>query len=403
MNCVIVLSVVLASLCVGVHTDQLQELRDSLDAIQQQYQSWREDDGRIIRDLQKQIADVRKQNEVTKREVLDVRRKNKFLSKKIDHLKKLYGNLQIKTNIHGRRDAKNDVPLNHGSRWAHHHPCQPATVESTTSTTPPFVHHWLGFGNPVTATATSTATPAAVHHWLGFGNPVAGPTGLTGGKVSSTQATATTLQQRNTGSPAQLGSTASTNQQGKAGSIAQQYSTPQGVSTCQKGDNGPPGPQGIMGHTGPRGPKGEPGQKGEAATAIISDRVAFYATVTQTIDVRMGMTLTFPNVLTNEGNRYDSNTGIFTCGVSGIYVFSWSTGVGKNDFVNTEIVKNDQMVNMQITTGMSTHEMSTSHTAILSLQDNDRVQVVVYRINPHGSSFILGDASSFSGFLLFSY
>ncbi|OWF55045.1 complement C1q-like protein 3 isoform X2 [Mizuhopecten yessoensis] len=401
MKCAVVLFLIVSSLSLSVKADQLLELRTSVRALQLQCQSWREDDRQLIRDLQQQLMDIRQQNEFTKREVSDIKRKNEILSGKFKNLNSLYENLQIKYNKHNRRDAGNVTPLGTDLRRTDSHFKPSFSLHD----------HW-----PVSSVTTQTpdvSSAVPLHHWLGFGSQVTA--GGTGSSVLSAS----------TASTGQLGGTVSIDQQGGIGSTGKQGGN---VScTCQKGDVGPAGPQGIngpsglkgdIGHIGPQGPKGDTGRtgskgepgpmgihgpKGDAATMIKQDGVAFYATLTNTINVRMGMTLKYENVLTNEGHQYDQNTGIFTCDVSGLYVFSWSTGVGQSGFVNTELAKNDQMVNMQITTGADDHELSNSHTAVLSLQDNDRVQVIVYKIIPGRSSYVLSQASAFSGFLLFKH
>ncbi|XP_060076926.1 adiponectin-like [Ylistrum balloti] len=342
-----VFSMVIASVyMLGVRADQLQELSDSVRVLRLQCQSRLEDDRQIINYLKQQINDVRHENELTKKEVLDVRRQNEILLEKILNLDRLYESLQIKYHARRKRDTKNIRPLGQGSSRK--------TVPTTARTTPSSTQHWLGFGDTARAATSRTTTPAGLH-WLGFGNHVTvGTTGATG-----TPCCTTSLQS----------------------------------TKGQKGDVGPQGPQGA---TGP------PGPKGDAAFTLISNRVAFYATLRNTVNVNLGMTLIFQNVVTNEGNRYNPTTGVFTCGVPGIYVFSWSICVGKDDFVNTELVKNGQMVNMQFTSGTDKYEISTSHMTVLSLQTNDRVNVMVYR-NPSPQSFTIGDATTFSGFLLFSF
>ncbi|XP_069140241.1 complement C1q tumor necrosis factor-related protein 7-like [Argopecten irradians] len=431
MKFVIVLSIVLTGLSGRVQTHKVQELRDKVDAILVQCQSWRDEEREVIHNLQKQIVEVRQHDEIRKREIVELRRKNKILEKKSEHLDNLYKTLQIKYDELRSRAADYIPVQSKRRRLAQYHPSfslsnqwpsstnAPVTVGSTmtTTTSSPSVHNWIGFG-PVVSSVGSTTPSRSAHGWFEFGNQNSGPTaspgssgsGFTsstaqGSKGTSTPIGSTTItsQKGSNGATAQQGNSTFTTQQAGTGPTGKPCGTSQVVTICQKGDIGPPGPTGLTGQTGPRGPKGDPGPKGDSAAPIIPDRIAFYATLQRTIDVHMGLTLTYTQVLTNAGNRYDPNTGVFTCSISGVYVFTWSTGVGKNDFVNTELLKNGQMTNMQITTGSSTHEMSTSHTAVLALQDNDRVQVTVYRVNSSGKAFVLGDASSFSGFLLFPY
>jgi len=53
----------------------------------------------------------------------------------------------------------------------------------------------------------------------------------------------------------------------------------------------------------------------------------------------------FPEVLYNEGNDYDPNTGVYTCRIPGTYWFSASLGKGSgfNEYISCRIFVNDNL------------------------------------------------------------
>lgn len=112
-------------------------------------------------------------------------------------------------------------------------------------------------------------------------------------------------------------------------------------------------------------------------------------------------TLIYKHVFLNIGNAYDSNTGIFTAPVRGVYAFRvFSKAVGSADkSVTAGLFKNDQHI-------ISTHAQqqdgfySSSNGVSLLLEKNDQVKVNLY---PERWIFDNGEHhhSTFSGHLLF--
>nr|XP_055057556.1 uncharacterized protein LOC129441855 isoform X2 [Misgurnus anguillicaudatus] len=112
-------------------------------------------------------------------------------------------------------------------------------------------------------------------------------------------------------------------------------------------------------------------------------------------------TLIYKHVFLNIGNAYDSNTGIFTAPVRGVYAFRvFSKAVGSADkSVTAGLFKNDQHI-------ISTHAdqqngfYSSSNGVSLLLEKNDQVKVNLY---PGRWIFDNGEHhhSTFSGHLLF--
>ncbi|CAC5410361.1 C1QL [Mytilus coruscus] len=89
--------------------------------------------------------------------------------------------------------------------------------------------------------------------------------------------------------------------------------------------------------------------------------------------------LKFDQVLTNVGNAYNSATGIFTAPFSGTYLFSWNIRSGYVASIITKLMVNGTP--MQSTHTDSSLDQSngfeahSSKTAILTLQQNDKVYI----------------------------
>lgn len=84
-----------------------------------------------------------------------------------------------------------------------------------------------------------------------------------------------------------------------------------------KGDQGPPG---VM---GPKGEKGEPGIAGiPAREPPVPNFSAFFASLTSNIGpFKQDQDLVFSHIITNFGNNYDPNTGVYTVPFNGFYQF----------------------------------------------------------------------------------
>lgn len=88
------------------------------------------------------------------------------------------------------------------------------------------------------------------------------------------------------------------------------------------GPPGPPGPGGPPGNPGPRGAVGPQGEVGRSKETV--PIVAFIAYLQQMLSVQSNRsaTIIFEDTNINEGNGYNSTTGIFTAPHQGIYKFS---------------------------------------------------------------------------------
>ncbi|XP_050925374.1 EMILIN-1 isoform X2 [Lates calcarifer] len=114
------------------------------------------------------------------------------------------------------------------------------------------------------------------------------------------------------------------------------------------GPPGPPGERGVNGLPGPRGPPGPPGRQGESGTRGLPGlpgadahvpRLSFSAALTVPMD-RAG-TIIFDKIFVNEGDFYDSRTGIFTAPVDGHYFFSAILTGHKNEKIEAVLSKSN--------------------------------------------------------------
>ncbi|XP_035864677.1 C1q-related factor-like [Sander lucioperca] len=108
--------------------------------------------------------------------------------------------------------------------------------------------------------------------------------------------------------------------------------------------------------------------------------------------------LIFKHVVTNIGNAYNSNSGVFTAPVRGAYYFEWTVGaLGDNSYPSAAVlVKNSENVFMAFEQ-QAAGFMSSSKGVTLLLEVGD---VVFVRL--HGVAFDdYNHHTTFSGFLLF--
>ncbi|XP_073783599.1 EMILIN-1b isoform X2 [Danio rerio] len=108
------------------------------------------------------------------------------------------------------------------------------------------------------------------------------------------------------------------------------------------GPQGPPGndgPPGIQGLPGPRGPPGLRGERGMAGADANIRRLSFSAALTNPM-VTAG-TIIFDKTFVNEGNFYNSRTGMFTAPVEGKYFFSAILTGHKNEKIEAVLSRSN--------------------------------------------------------------
>lgn len=120
-------------------------------------------------------------------------------------------------------------------------------------------------------------------------------------------------------------------------------------------------------------------------------------------DTSMGGKTVFNKVLINEPTAYDQSTGVFSCPVAGIYMFSFVIAVRGSQTSHAKLTINGNVVLEAITEGReSSDDKQGSNVAIVKLEKDDKVWV-------SGSGTLPGDSngksntrtSSFSGVRLY--
>uniref|UniRef100_A0A3B3WI92 C1q domain-containing protein n=1 Tax=Poecilia mexicana TaxID=48701 RepID=A0A3B3WI92_9TELE len=108
-------------------------------------------------------------------------------------------------------------------------------------------------------------------------------------------------------------------------------------------------------------------------------------------------TLEFKKVITNIGNAYNPETGIFTAPVKGLYYFRFTGVVGRTGKLNAGLKKNGE--NIVAIYHKAGTQASASNGVALELQEGDRVFVQIWE-----NDLTIADQSrlsTFSGFLVF--
>ena len=101
-------------------------------------------------------------------------------------------------------------------------------------------------------------------------------------------------------------------------------------------------------------------------------KIAFYAYLSATQEFDVGSKIVFDSVFLQEGNGYSSNTGVFTCPVSGVYIFS--VGLA-NDNAND---KRDLLAVFKINSQIKTNILSQRYH---QYQRDQSSIFVIYRLN----------------------
>lgn len=125
-------------------------------------------------------------------------------------------------------------------------------------------------------------------------------------------------------------------------------------------------------------------------------KMAFLATMGTVVSVPAESTVKFDTVVTNVGNGYNINDGMFSVQYDGIYLFSAAVMTFRNGTIQSYFSLNGKMIAMiYASTSDGLHDQA-ANTVILQLQKNDRVCVV----SRHTANIIGSNYSSFSGTLL---
>ena len=110
----------------------------------------------------------------------------------------------------------------------------------------------------------------------------------------------------------------------------------------------------------------------------LQNTVTFSAFATRSINIGFGYaTLIFDRVTINEGQGYSGRTGVFTCPISGFYVFTWTLQTIANKSLNSYIVKNggNKSTRFCDIDAKTSSRASASNTEVMHLTKGDRVYI----------------------------
>ncbi|XP_038063109.1 complement C1q subcomponent subunit C-like, partial [Patiria miniata] len=208
------------------------------------------------------------------------------------------------------------------------------------------------------------------------------------------------------GLPGSLGQPGSKGEPGQKGDIGQIGPMGERGAAGSKGDEGigqpgKIGPRGVPGVAGPTGKTGVKGQKGEPGETPddSNQRVAFTVVRTSHSDSSSGNDYRLPFQETETllpGTSFDLETGTFTCGVPGTYVFMFSVCNYYSSGLYVQLRKNGFVVVSGYSTD-SSHNEQVSGNAVVVLQRGDTMYLTMQGRAVSDS----WHRTSFSAFLLY--
>ena len=98
----------------------------------------------------------------------------------------------------------------------------------------------------------------------------------------------------------------------------------------------------------------------------------------------------------NEGNGYDSSTGIFTAPAAGLYVFDWTTMTPEGKNALTSLIVNGIMKSWNYCDNTLKTYLTCSKMTVVKLKQGDNVWIGVFS----GQASIHSKYTSFSGYKL---
>ena len=130
----------------------------------------------------------------------------------------------------------------------------------------------------------------------------------------------------------------------------------------------------------------------------MANEVAFtaYPTATRTYDA--GFTVLFDGIITNIGGFYDSDTSVFTCPYTGVYLFNVVLLSENGQYMDASITKEGSILAYAYADNNNADQGST--TVVTECQAFDSVRIECYGNN---NQLALGQRSSFTGVLLSAY
>uniref|UniRef100_A0A8W8JD15 C1q domain-containing protein n=1 Tax=Magallana gigas TaxID=29159 RepID=A0A8W8JD15_MAGGI len=137
-------------------------------------------------------------------------------------------------------------------------------------------------------------------------------------------------------------------------------------------------------------------------TTVPVDMVAFYAYLSSDTPAAVPHHIfKFDIVLTNVGNAYHPHLGAFIAPRSGLYVFTWTIRVSGHSYQTTELVVNNNVVNLLHFNPYNNIDGSVSSTAVAHVNLGDDV-LIRTNTDYHSGNVVsnLSGRSSFAGWIL---
>ena len=133
-----------------------------------------------------------------------------------------------------------------------------------------------------------------------------------------------------------------------------------------------------------------------------ANQVAFYTYLSHNLqNLGNHHPIVFDHVHINEGNAYSSVDGELIAPVPGLYVFSWTIASADRTCMETELMKNQEIIGHLISDACNHDDWAySSGTAVTRLGVGDRVYVRTATTHTHNVFGTGLGTSSFTGFLL---
>lgn len=102
-----------------------------------------------------------------------------------------------------------------------------------------------------------------------------------------------------------------------------------------------------------------------------------------TTEISKGSTIHFDTIVTNIGNHYNKQSGIFTAPQHGVYVFTWNIYCNTGGYIFSQLVVNSNVVGAMFSSGEGASNIRSS-TGIVVVEVNQG-DIVFVRIHPTGN------------------
>lgn len=136
-------------------------------------------------------------------------------------------------------------------------------------------------------------------------------------------------------------------------------------------------------------------------TTVPLESVAFYAYFSSNTPASIDHhILTFDTVVTNVGNAYHPHMGTFIAPRSGLYVFTWTIRLYGNNYHSTELLVDNNVVNVIYFNPQDNIDGSVTGTAVVHVNQGDDVMVRTGSPNGGEIKSYPNGRSSFAGWSL---